>query len=93
MELINYQGIAMLSQAKKLPESLGVCLEIIFIKYSDTWNGVKSLSFGTEEWKGFDNFVSHVPGCNIVTVDKGNFLRHSILNVFKNWFCAALEAL
>ncbi len=76
-----------------MPESDGFCSEIILIKYSDDWEGVKSLSFGTLDWKGFDNFVLQVPGCKIETIENGNFLRHSILRVFQNWFWAALEAL
>ena len=82
-----------LSQAIKLPESDGFCSDIILIIYSADWEGVKSLTLGTPFWKGLDNFVSQVPGCKIDTMDNGNFLRHSILSVFKNWFWAALEAL
>ena len=90
---ITYQGIILLSQAKNLPESDGFCSEIISIKYSQDWEGVKSLSLGTADWKGLDNLVSQVPGCKIDTIDNGNFRRHSILRVFKNWFCAAFDAL
>ena len=93
MKSKTYQGITLLSQAKNLPESDGLWEEIILIKYSVDWAGVKSLSLGTADWKGFDNFVSQVPGCKIETIENGNFLCHSILRVFNNWFCAALDAL
>ena len=83
----------LLSHAKNLPESDGDWSEIILIKYSVDWIGLKSLPLGTADWKGFDNLVSHVPGCKIETIDNGNLRRHSILSVFKNWFWAALEAL
>ena len=43
----NHQGIILLSQAKKLPESDGFCSEIILIKYSVDCEGVKSLFLGT----------------------------------------------
>ena len=76
-----------------MPESDGFCSEIILIKYSEDCEGLKSLFLGTAAWKGFDNFVSQVPGCKIETIDNGNFRLHSILRVFKNWFWAALEAL
>ena len=71
-----YHGITLLSQAKNLPESDGFCSEIILIKYSVDCEGVKSLFFGTVDWKGLDNFVSQVPGCNKDTIESGNFRRH-----------------
>ena len=89
----NYHSISEPSQAINLPESDGVWQDRILIKYSEHWAGVNNLFLGTADWKGFDNFVSQVPGCNIDTIESGNFLRHSILRVFKNWFWAAFDAL
>ena len=82
-----------LSQARNLPESAGFWLEIILINNSEAWAGDIILSLDKEDWKGFDSFVSQVPGCKIDTIANGYFRRHSILRVFKNWFWAALEAL
>ncbi len=56
---------------KELPVSDSFCSEIISIRNLEASDVVKSLSLDTEDWKGLDNFVLQVPGCNKLKLIKG----------------------
>ena len=87
---IDHQGISLPSQAKNLPLSWLLLLSMMPKSLCTENSLVKSFSFGTFFWNGFERSVSTVPGCNKMHIT-GSFFRanstdtHLVTADIKEW--------
>ena len=81
------------SQAKKRPESSGVCVANTSNRWPAARCGLNNFSAGTAERNGADSSVAVVPGCKRLTQASGRRRFHSKAKVRSSWFWAALAAL